>query len=87
MQSQNIDFNLSAIKKMTKVLLISGSRIRQKKENQGELKTKKLKNIMEKIEMLELKYRTLKRKNRNDLKMDNIKIHLNLIKNKLKEIA
>ncbi len=87
MESHNIDFNISAIQKMTKLLLNAGIRIKENKENKEYLKIKRISTIKQKISLLESTYTKLKKENKDDVRLDNLKIHLNLIKNKLEEIT
>lgn len=87
MECSEVDFNLPAIKKMTKLLLSAGIRIKENKENKEHLKIKRISMIKQKINLLESTYARLKKENKDDVRLDNLKIHLNLIKNKLQEIA
>ncbi|MDD5086668.1 MAG: hypothetical protein PHV16_02855 [Candidatus Nanoarchaeia archaeon] len=87
MENQNPDFNLNAIKNVTKLLLMSGFKIKSDKNSQEQLKTRRISMIKQKIDLLESTYVRLKKENKDDVRLDNLKIHLNLIKNKLEEIA
>jgi len=87
MEPENPDFNLSAIKQVTRLLLAAGVKSKEKDENQGRLETERFRNLMQKIEALESRYESLKGENRDNVKLDNIKMHLNLIKNKLEELS
>ena len=86
MENNPSDINLKTIGQITKLLCRAGARIK-KQENEMETTRKEIIiKIKQKIEMLESRYKTLKEKNKGNIKLDDLNMHLSLIKNRLEKI-
>jgi len=83
MENNHPNINLKIISKVTGLLCRAGARIRQKEI----IKKERITIIKKKIEMLESKYKMLKEKNKHNLKLDDLNMHLSLIKNRLERIS
>ena len=82
MESTFPDINLKTISQVTGLLCRAGNKIRQKEL----IKKERIIMIKKKIEILESKYKTLKEKNKHNIKLDDLNMHLSLIKNRLEKI-
>ena len=86
MENNLPDINLKTIGQITGLLCRAGTRIRQQ-ENQEEITRKeRIIKIKQKIEMLESRYKLLKEQNKHNIKLDDLNMHLSLIKNRLEKI-
>ncbi len=87
MENNPLDINLKTISKVTGLLCRAGARIRQQ-ENEGESERKeRITKIKQKIEILESQYKMLKEKNKHNIKLNDLNMHLSLIKNRLEKIS
>ena len=77
------DINLNTINNLTQLLLKAGARINRLKTTKKE----RISKIKQKIEMLESRYKILKEKNKDNIKLDDLNMHLSLIKNRLEGIS
>ena len=82
MENNLSDINLRTISKVTELLCMAGARIRKNET----IKKERIIKIKQKIEMLESKYKVLKEKNKHNIKLDDLNMHLSLIKNRLEKI-
>ena len=82
MENNLPDINLRTISKVTELLCMAGARIRKNET----IKKERIIKIKQKIEMLESKYKVLKEKNKHNIKLDDLNMHLSLIKNRLEKI-
>ena len=87
MENTFSDINLKTISQVTGLLCRAGTRIRQQENEEGIIKKERIIKIKQKIEMLESEYKVLKEKNKHNIKLDNLNMHLNLIKNRLEKIS
>ncbi len=83
MENNLPNINLKTISKVTGLLCRAGARIRKKEI----IKKERITIIKKKIEMLESEYKVLKEKNKHNIKLDDINMHLSLIKNRLERIS
>lgn len=86
MENTFSDINLKIISQVTGLLCRAGIRIRQQENEKEIIKKERITMIKQKIEMLESKYKVLKEKNKNNIKLDDLNMHLSLIKNRLEKI-
>jgi len=82
MENNLSDINLKTISQVTELLCMAGARIGQKEI----IKKERVVMIKKKIEMLESRYKILKEKNKHNIKLDDLNMHLSLIKNRLEKI-
>ncbi|MBU1204586.1 MAG: hypothetical protein KKA61_01425 [Nanoarchaeota archaeon] len=81
------DINLKTISQVTGLLCRAGTRIRQQENEEETVKKERIIKIKQKLEILESKYKVLKEKNKHNIKLDDLNIHLSLIKNRLEKIS
>lgn len=86
MAIQPFDINLQLLNRLTRLLCKAGNEIKEER-NKEILNIKTIIRIKQKIKMLESKYKMLKEKNKNNIQLDNLNMHLNLIKNRLERIG
>ena len=86
MENNLPDINLRTISKVTELLCMAGARIRQQENEEEIIKKERITKIKQKIEMLESTYKVLKEKNKHNIKLDDLNMHLSLIKNRLEKI-
>lgn len=77
------DINLNTINNLTQLLLKAGARINGLETTKKE----RINKIKQKIELLESRYKLLKEKNKGNIKLDELNMHLSLIKNRLERIS
>ena len=82
MENTFSDINLNTINNLTQLLLKAGARINSLETTKKE----RIINIKQKIELLESRYKILKEKNKGNIKLDDLNMHLSLIKNRLEKI-
>ena len=83
MENTFSDINLNTINNLTQLLLKAGARINGLETTKKE----RIIKIKKKIEMLESRYKILKEKNKGNIKLDDLNMHLSLIKNRLEGIS
>ena len=86
MENNLPNINLRTISKVTELLCMAGSRVRQQENEEEIIKKERITKIKQKIEMLESTYKVLKEKNKHNIKLDDLNMHLSLIKNRLEKI-
>lgn len=86
MENNLPDINLKTIGQITGLLCRAGARIKKQENELETTKKERIIKIKQKIEMLESRYKMLKEKNKDNLKLDDLNMHLSLIKNRLKKI-
>ena len=86
MENNFPDINLRAISQFTELLYRAGIKIRQQDNEREIIGKERIIRIKEKIDMLESKYKILKEKNKDNIKLDDLNMHLSLIKNRLEKI-
>ncbi len=86
MENTFSDINLKIISQVTGLLCSAGIRIRQQENEEDTTRKERIIKIKQKIEMLESRYKMLKEKNKNNIKLDDLNMHLSLIKNRLEKI-
>ncbi|HHI04018.1 MAG TPA: hypothetical protein ENL45_00555 [Candidatus Woesearchaeota archaeon] len=86
MENNFPDINLRAISQFTELLYRAGIKIRQQDNEREIISKERIIRIKEKIDMLESKYKILKEKNKDNIKLDDLNMHLSLIKNRLEKI-
>ena len=87
MENNIPDINLRTISKVTGLLCRAGNRIRQQENGEEAERKERIIKIKQKIEMLESKYKVLKEKNKHNIKLDDLNIHLSSIKSRLEKIS
>lgn len=87
MENTFSDINLKTISQVTGLLCRAGNRIRQQENEREIIKKERIIMIKKKIEVLESKYKVLKEKNKDNIKLDDLNMHLSLIKNRLEKIG
>ncbi|MBU3942256.1 MAG: hypothetical protein KKF74_05065 [Nanoarchaeota archaeon] len=83
MENTFSDINLKTISNLTQLLLKAGARINKLETTKKE----RIIKIKQKIELLESRYKILKEKNKGNIKLDDLNMHLSLIKNRLGRIS
>ncbi len=83
MENTFSDINLNTINNLTQLLLKAGARINSLETTKKE----RIINIKQKIELLESRYKILKEKNKGNIKLDDLNMHLSLIKHRLERIS
>ncbi len=86
MENNPYDINLKAIGQLTGLLCRAGTRIRQQDNEKEITRKERIIRIKQKIELLESKYKSLKEKNKHNIKLDDLNMHLSLIKKRLEKI-
>ena len=83
MENTFSDINLNTINNLTQLLLKAGARINSLETTKKE----RIIDIKQKIELLESRYKILKEKNKGNIKLDDLNMHLSLIKHRLERIS
>ncbi|PIU02474.1 MAG: hypothetical protein COT55_03345 [Candidatus Diapherotrites archaeon CG09_land_8_20_14_0_10_32_12] len=86
MENNPSDINLKTIGQVTELLCMAGARIKKQENELETTRKERIIKIKQKIEMLESRYKTLKEKNKGNIKLDDLNMHLSLIKNRLEKI-
>jgi len=86
MENNPSDINLKTIGQVTELLCMAGARIKKQENEMETTRKERIIKIKQKIEMLESRYKTLKEKNKGNIKLDDLNMHLSLIKNRLEKI-
>ena len=86
MENNLPDINLKTIGQITGFLCRAGARIKKQENELETTKKERIIKIKQKIEMLESRYKILKEKNKGNIKLDDLNMHLSLIKNRLEKI-
>jgi len=86
MENNFPDINLRAISQFTELLYRAGIKIRQQDNEREIIGKERIIRIKEKIDMLESRYKLLKEQNMDNIKLDDLNMHLSLIKNRLEKI-
>ena len=87
MENNPSDINLKTIGQVTELLCMAGARIKKQENELETTRKERIIKIKQKIEMLESRYKTLKEKNKGNIKLDDLNMHLSLIKNRLERIS
>jgi len=86
MENNPSDINLKTINQVTGLLCRAGARIRQEENEKEVIKKEGVAVIEKKVDMLESRYKLLKEKNKDNIKLDDLNMHLSSIKNRLEKI-
>ncbi|GEM_PF-6321896 len=86
METNTSDINLRAIGRITELLCRAGIRIKNQENELETARKQRIIKIRQKIEMLESRYKALKEKNKNNIRLDDLNMHLSLIKKRLEKI-
>ena len=87
MENNPSDINLKTIGQVTELLCMAGARIKKQENEMETTRKERIIKIKQKIEMLESRYKTLKEKNKGNIKLDDLNMHLSLIKHRLERIS